>query len=46
MLRGVTNQNETRRFQKLLEDTLGKGLNLKGCLKIGYRGRNATYLNN
>ncbi len=43
MLRGVTSQSETRRCQKLLENTLGKGLNLKGCLKIGYRGRNATY---
>ena len=38
MLRGVTNRSETTRCQKLLEDTLSKGLNLEVCVKIGRRG--------
>ena len=43
MLRGVTSQSETRRCQKLLEDTLDKGLNLQVCLKIGYPGGSGRY---
>ena len=43
MLRGVTSQSETRRCQKLLGDTLDKGLNLQVCLKIGYPGGSGRY---
>ena len=43
MLRGVTSRSETKRCQKLLENTLSKELNLEVCLKIGYPGGSGRY---